>query len=734
MNELKRILSNKRRMLILILMPIVSIVLFLFDLISGDVKSGIRHMLDEAAEHRAVAEHVCRLTPEDALEAIEAIETIGEDENPESFFFHENLKKTAEHIIEYRTYLDTVSRQAEQMSSSSIFGKNKGSFTYRNIQKTAKDFERLRGIEAEFGNNRAVETFASFRTADFLYLAVMIIFVISFFEDRKNGLCSLVRSCPNGRGNLALSRIGILLGVSVVFTVLIYVSMLAVSFVLYGGADGLDRAVQSIAGFRTCTLRVNIAEWLLIYLGVKAACGMLIGLIFFVVLSFVSNVQLSWFISIAVLAVEYAAYTLIPAQFGLSIFKYVNLFSFVHPLEPLSKYVNMNLFSYPVGVLPLLFVLLCLLLVGLSIAVIAAQVKRHPNGRRNILSRLIVFVDRVLDFFRSRFPIFMMEGYKLLLLGGSVIFLAAGIYFGTRLSAVGYEYIEEDYIYSMYLREAQGEINADTEAYLVKAREQIALREDIAGQFEGSLIKLENEVEMHKSLAAERGITPWLLDQTALNNYLGEKIWGLPRWNAIVVLAFMLLTLAPIFAFEHQVGAVRILRSTPRGRARVFAAKYAVATVETLALWCAVYLREWLNISQRFSAILAAPVQNADALSAFPIVMSLGAFLTVLCILRLIGMLIAAMLIVYISSRVNSWEKAVMLGSALILIPGALLYFSQEWAGVISVVPFVSMTEVLVPFTGIGMKPVLAAVWLVLAVTLTALARRSWIGASSIKK
>ena len=39
------------------------------------------------------------------------------------------------------------------MAKSSIFGKDKNSFTYRNIQKTAKEFVALDGIETVFGNN-----------------------------------------------------------------------------------------------------------------------------------------------------------------------------------------------------------------------------------------------------------------------------------------------------------------------------------------------------------------------------------------------------------------------------------------------------------------------------------------------------------------------------------------------------------------------------------------------------
>lgn len=42
---------------------------------------------------------------------------------------------------DYDAYLDSVASQAERMSCSSVFGGDPGSFSYRNIQKTAEDFE-----------------------------------------------------------------------------------------------------------------------------------------------------------------------------------------------------------------------------------------------------------------------------------------------------------------------------------------------------------------------------------------------------------------------------------------------------------------------------------------------------------------------------------------------------------------------------------------------------------------
>ena len=722
MHELKRILSDRKRLFIYIAIPFLCVMLFFLERLNGDLRSGWQYMLDDAAQYQQDAEKYCAMQVDDALVAMDR------DGYHGSFGQTTNLKTSAEHIRSYRTYLASVHDNAERMARSSIFGKDENSFTYRNVQKTDADFVALEGIEVTFGSDRAVETWLNFSTSDLLFLVAIILTVMAFFEDKKNGLCSVVRSCPKGRLQLALSRFAILIGVSLVFTLLINAGVLGSSFALYGGTDGLGRTVQSMEAFKTCTLCVSIREWILLYLGAKVACGVLLGLIFWFVLSFLSNIQLSWAIIIGILAGEYAAFTLIDGQLQFSVFKYVNLFSYVYPMEPLSKYLNMNVFGYPVGVFPLLLRLLLALMLLLTVAVLFIQVKRHPLGNRNILGRFVLLWNRLCDFCRRKMHLSAFEGYKQLIFGGSILFLAVCLYFGGRLSYTGWEYQEQDYVYLQYLSETAGPIDGQTDVYIANAWQSLDVHPDIAYEFENSLMRLEDETGAARMNAAEKGYEPWLLDQVQVQNFLGTKTWPLTRWNAIVALAFVILSVAPLFAIERRVGTEKLLRSTARGRSPVFRAKYAVMTLETAAIWCCVYLREWLAIRKTFGEeLLRCPIQNFTALTNFPIVMRFGTFLILLYLLRFVGLMLAAFFTAYLSARVNTWEKAMLLGAAVLLIPAALLYFGQEWAGYLSILPSVAVTELLVSADTFSMKSVLPFAWIALAAALTVLVYRNWV-------
>lgn len=716
MNELRRILSNKRRIIILIALPVLSVTLFLFERMGGDILQGVSYLSEETRQYREAVQRFAEMTVEEAAE-----------DTSELYLFDGSntvtLRSTKLHVAGYADYLESVSEQAERMSNSSVFGKNKNSFTYRNIQKTARDFEALSGVTPEFGGNRAIERWLDFKLQDAFYLFAILIVILAFFEEKRCGLMTLVRSCPSGRKKLALSRLAVLLIWSAVFTILIYAGTLITAFSLYGGTDTLSHAVQSIEGFRTCTLRVTIGEWLGLYFVAKLACGFLIGLIFWFVLSFLSQTQLAWLAVIAILAAEYAAWAFIPPQMALSVFRYVNIFSYIFPAEALGKYVNMNFFGLPVGVLNLLIALFVLLTAALSIGIVLLSVKRYPVGNRNLLGRLITLFNKLADAIRSRLPITAMEGYKQLILGGTVLFLIAAIWIAPRLNYIGYGSSSmTDFVYLQYLREASGPIDENTYAYIEKARANIENYQEGMEDFSAALSRVEAQVELRKTLADEGGYEPWLLDQSVFDNTIGRNSVSIHRWNAIVSAALVILCAAPIFTIEKRCGTDKLLHSTLRGRGFVFIRKYLIILLEVAAVFALIYLRQWVRVIRYIGAdTLSAPIQNVDFLSRSGLNITVGTLLTLIFGLRLLALLAVGCFTAFISSHSGSWEKAALTGCALILLPGMLLYFGSEWAGYISIIPGISAVDIFIPSARSTALAIITAVLLAAAAVLTGL-------------
>ena len=328
------------------------------------------------------------------------------------------------------------------MSASSVFGADKNSFIFRNIQKTAADFEAVRETVAEFGSNRAVEKWLDFKEADLFYLLSIILFVLAFLEEKRMRLHSLIRSTAKGRSALVGIRIGILASAAALYTVFLYGLPLLFSFGLYGGINDTGRSIQSLVSFKTCCLPLTISTWIVVYLLVKIICGFFLGTVFWFMLSFLNQIQLAWFVIIGILAGEYVLNTMIAPQMTLAPLRYVNLFSFISPLKLLQSYQNINVFSFPVNSLTFMAWLLPVLSVSLCCGLIVLQIRRFPLGNRDILTRPLRFVNRVADAVRVRYSLLLFEGYKILILGGSLLFLAAGIAIGFTLKYKSSEIID----------------------------------------------------------------------------------------------------------------------------------------------------------------------------------------------------------------------------------------------------------------------------------------------------
>ena len=716
MNELRRILSDAKRRFVLFALPMLCLGLFLLQQAGGNIRAGWLLAEELGKTYRERVEFYRGKDPDEI-----AAEEESRREDGLRLYYQ------AVHVRDYAAYLETVQKQAELMSKSSLFGGDKNSFSYRNIQKTAADFKSLQGIRTVFGSDRAVNSWTEYHGADWFHLLVMILFVLAFLEEKRRGLQGLIRTAPKGRKKMTLSRLGILLGASAVFTLLFYGLPLGAAFLMNGGLPDLGRSIQSLEVFKTCTLHVSVGGWIALFFAAKAVCGFFVGVFFWFVLSFLEQIQLAWLVILGILAAEYLAKTLIAPQMALGFLRYVNIFSYISPTELLCRYQNMNFFGFPVGSLSLMAWLLLLMTLILTAGLVLLALYRHPFGNRDLLGGAVRGVGRFLDVFRSRLPIGLMESYKLLFLGGAAIFLAAGLWAGAGLTLNGRAYSPytdpDAAVKEQYAMEIRGPVTQKTMDYLVRARELLE-NSPSAGYFAGGLSLMEQEVEARLQKAERDGYEPWILDQYTISNYYGGKVRSFSRWNGAVVLAFVILCAAPVFSFEAQSGTKKLLLAAPGGRGRVFLHKMLYLLFVTLLLWAVVFGREWTELAKSLGReFLAAPVRNAVALEDFPLNVSLRTFLVLLNLVRLAGLFAAACVTAWLSGRAGSWEKAALFAAALLLVPAALYYFGQEWAGWLSLLPFADGADALASADGlIRMLPV----WIALSVCLVIRSRKEW--------
>lgn len=702
MIEWKRIASDRKRIALMLCIPLACLILFFY-------QKTIDAMMAPPEEYRALVEEWRDNAPEEIVAALS-----------EQFELSENevrLRTQAEYLLDYPGYLERVQEQAYKMQHSSIFGGDPNSFTYRNILKTARDFENCSGSGIRLGNDRAIQDWLSFSWADWGFLAAVLLLVVSFLDERKKGLSAIIRSSPAGRGKLQFSRLLILLFYCASMTLLLYYLPLGLSLAMEGGWEELSRPVQSLAEFQKCTAQLTVAEFLAQFFLVKTACGFLLGVLIWFALSFLEQVQLCWVATAAGLAVEYLLYTNIPAQSIFSPLRYVNVFSYVFTSQLYTEYVNINFLSYPVGKSALLIGLLITVAVILSMVIAILIPKRYPFGNRDRLGKWLHLWNRAGDALRRRLGMIGFEWYKLLFLTAGGLLLIFGLLFSLDLplSSGAYNRLE-DSVYRQYLAQVQGPVTQETFDYIARAKAALDTSEMDTAEFEAALSRLEQTVDGLPEGA-------WLVDDTMFLNIYGSDSWYAQRNTALVALLILCACLSPLFSAELNSDLRKVLHSTPRGRERLFWAKYGVAFGVAVLVWLMVFVQEWRTASKMLGeAVLNAPCTSIGMLEEFP--GTVRTFLTALCISKGITLLIPMNLCVIIGEKLRGFEKAFLVNCVCLIIPATAYRFGAHNLKSVTTIDYLADGNILLSEnSGI----LICCFWIVVSIAVLLEAKRDWI-------
>lgn len=704
MNEWKRILSDRRRRIAFICIPILCLFLFFYQKCDGDF--GV--LLTDAQAYRELLKTHQNDAPAQIVKTYEGNWFLTKGE--------QRLLTQAEHLRDYPGYLKRVQEQAYKMQMSSLFNENRDSYMYRNIIKTAEDFAACTADGVCLGNDRAVQDWLQFALVDWAFLVVIVLLVMAFMEERQKGLAAIIRSCATGRGKLQLSRLFVLLCYTAGMVLLLYGLPLVLSLCIDGGWSDLLRPVQSLAEFQKCTAQLSILEFLLQFFFVKTACGFLLGLLIWFLLSFLEQVQLCWLMTTAGLVIEYLLYTQIPAQSIFSPLRYVNVFSYVFSSRLYTEYVTINFFNFPVVRRDLLLALLAVTVAILGVLTVWVLTRRYPFGNKDRLGKWIYQVNRVGDTIRRNFGLYGFECYKLLFLSAGGLFVLLGFLLTPNIWCNSGAYNRmEDAVYRQYVAAVQGPVTQETFDYLAEAKQQLEDVQMNTSEYETALHRLEQTIA-----GLEEGA--WIVDEAVFLNIFGSNAWRIQRKNGLTALIILVACLSPLFTLEQGGDVKKVLRSTPGGRNKLFRTKYAVAFSVTGFVWLLVFAREWqAAVKLLGDTILAAPCNSIGILEKFPI--TVKEFLVVLYVCKAISLLIPMHLCVYIGQRVSGFEKTFLISGAVLLLPAAAFSFGADVLQIATPLTFVSDGNLLFTDRN-GM--ILFVLWFALSLLALAAAKRNW--------
>lgn len=660
MGEIRRIVGRKKYAFSILVLFCINLCLFQYS------QMEVLQMLDEPESREMI------------------LQVWEEDAEAEKTAFYEKLQGMEERVnsmLEIRVFADEES------------------FSYKNILKTKADFKELADVEIVPERDRGVESVLEYGELHWIAFIIIMIFVLSFFDERKAGLWQIVYTCKKGRLSLAVKRLGCILTMSIFTSFAMIVSTLLLSFYDYGGLNILNCPAQSVKILQDFTMTLSVREFLLYYMMTSAVSLFAEGLFVWGVLSLIHNFNMGVIVTVLIYGIESVLFFMLSPQNPLCILKYLNLYCWLNPTGIFTEYVNFPLGSLIFNQREFTHVVLIVSVIVFSFGVLWIQMVTRPFYVPGLLERKTEQVFTLIRRALCRLNGIGYECYKCLIQGRglAVIAIFAYILFSNMtvnevLVSPGQELLNDFYA------ENTGEINGAAQLEYERIRTELeAVQsewESAAGK--GGFIeeeaenkyrsyeadrnrfrKLEEQLSYGKKLE-KRGISGWFLNKKGFEKLLGEENMVRRLFSGVLAAVALILILSPVFSSEWQCGIGKILRCTKKGRVTVFTRKYVCVALFVFVISGIIFATELFGIMVNYPLQgLSAPVQNIPLLERFPFHWNVAIFIIVWFLCRTLVLAAIAVLCLCVSVFSERVERTYLY--SLLLVPLALLSGGSEY-------------------------------------------------------
>lgn len=611
------------------------------------------------------------------------------------------LRDECDTVLTYDEYLESIKAQAKSMTAVSIFAKP-DSFNYRSILKTPPAYEKMQDVRPVFGRSKGITLATDNSFTDILCGFILLFAVLSIMlYDREQGMSGLLFSMRRGRGYLIMTKLGALAVTLFGAVGLLYAENLLLGAYLYGLGD-LSRPIQSLSGFIGCNLKINVWQYLILYVLFKFIAVFCIGAVLSLIAVNTKNTVRFYGISAAVLIVEGVLYVLIHPLSIYSIFRYINLVAFTKVNEIFCNYKNINFFEYPVPLIPTssaaLFIITAVC--GFLSAYLYAR-KRNLEFKRIGLKLSFgkggkVHSQMWYTFYKS---LVLQKGALVI----AVFFAVSGFMSQSFIK----QYDQQDVYYEYYTEKMEGKVTTDTVAFFEDEKARFA---DLQAQLDAldpadpsSRTKHE---ELNKQLAPQMGFDPayerlqqirgvkdaQMFYDTGYKRALGVNGYDDDMKYALAAVFLLIFLVSPLIANDNKYRMSFIVSSTTSGRRSYIRRNILTAVVYGLIvalMWIVPYS---VTISQYYGHDgLSGSLRSITDFISFPVNMKLWQYLLLVAILRTLFVILSALIILWVSSRCRNTTSAVLINFAVFALPIIIYLLGAKVMIGVGFCPFLSV-------------------------------------------
>ena len=584
-------------------------------------------------------------------------------------------------LLQYEDRIREIQTGGGGLSGISFFGGD--DYVSRTREKAMEDYAGLQ-VELDIWQpNDSAREFLQNRAMDgliFLFLAVVVFLL--YMEEKEKGYASLTATARGGRQHFYVRKAAVLFGLTL-FTVSIYEGALLGWYVWRLGGIAWNAPIQSIADFLMCSHGFSVGTVILL----TVICKVLLFYILALVLSAVAcgMRRLLPLMSVTVLIVLLSAVWERTANINdrLGWLTCLNPLGLTDAAGMLTGYRQVALFGRPVsaGLLSGLFAGgMGLVSFGAGRFLYARTRRREPVSlRRPVASRRRRIKG---GLFRLELKKVMIS-YRVLGMVLLVVIACTAGYFVSEGKAMSLQ----ERFYQEYMEELNGPLTPEKESFILEERERFrrleVFRDELLMQ-EGdqSLLLSYIENEMMKKSAFDLVEQQYARVQEAGGVFLYETgylyLMGLAENESGHNNVFLgLLTLTLILPFlswiELSGGADGLLRTTAGGRSRLLKLQYVVCLLVAVLLFGSVCAEDAAEVLGQYGSYgILQSAGNISQLGGFLSGCSVGGYLMLVYVVRLLGVATAALFSMACLYRCRDYMSAVLLYGLFLVLPELL--------------------------------------------------------------
>lgn len=496
-----------------------------------------------------------------------------------------------EYIDGYYDNVNAVIASAQNMKKFSVFGTSSSA---SNIDKTEKDYSRIKDVHVRKMNNRAIERYLESDISIYVMLALMIYVIYNIYEYRDNGMWQLTYTARNGR--MRLSAYSLAAMCVIVMAEMLFMNICAAGGLLciYGGAETLTAPVQCLTGYNNYTLPVSV----LTYLGIRYLINVLIIITLSMIISAVFALCRKRISSVVIVGIfagaEAYAYQNISLQSRLKILKKINIINVMDVNTLLKHYENITVGDISISVISVLCVV-CLIIsvVVMSLIIVMGKLIR-PGKKAGIIDKIIEEIRHGIQWILEKLPHCCKEMYKQLITGKGwlvicvVVFLTIFISNSQKIAYSDDEKKKDEY-YQEYGGKDYSGFTRLIELRKADVDEAAARLDEAQKQYEAGMIdentvsryvynmidatrlldnmnEYKERIDYVEEVKRQYGIDAYVMSQRGYDQILGDN-GRVRRLIIYIVLGFGIVLIAESEnAIEYRSGMNMLIAASSKGR------------------------------------------------------------------------------------------------------------------------------------------------------------------------